>query len=188
MANSLMRAIFAKLNLPKWLNITALETPVVKLDTSDISATRVLGADVSKYRGCAGLPAHASTYYLLFRYARPITITVAGVSITITAKSAQDMCLLLDICGKGCSGQDGVAFLFALPESVLSSFAALPAMAQLASQGVTVRSLRFGLGGLLDAFPGRPPVFWNGFNNFVYSGPTDYNLYFGGSMALASAS
>ena len=188
MANSLMRAIFYKLNLPKWLNITALETPVLKLDTSDISATRVLGADVHKYRGCAGLPAHASTNYLLFRYARPINITLAGVSVTITAKNAQDMCLLLDVCGAGCSGQGGVAFLIALPESVLSSFNTLPSLAQLAAQGVTIRSVRFGLGGLLDAFPGNAPVFWNGFKNFKYSGSTNYNLYFGGSMKIASAS
>ena len=188
MANSLMRAIFYKLNLPKWLNITALEVPVGKLDTSDISATRVLGADVENYRGCFGLPTHASTNYLLFRYARPINVTIAGVSIVISVKSASDTCFLLDVCGKGCSGLGGVAFLVAFPESVLASLNTLPAFASLAAQGITLRSVRFGLGGLLEAFPDGAPTFWNGFKDFKFSGSTEYNMYFGGSIKMSSAS
>lgn len=188
-ANALERQVFAQLNLPKWIDIKTLEGAVTRIDTFDISLDKVRGSDVSKLRGCSGLPAHPSTDYLLVRYARALNFTIAGSSVFISAKNAQDMCLLLDVCsGGGCSGQGGVAFLLSLPQSVLDSFKALPAYGEMAASGLTLQSLRLGVGGLLEAFPDGAPVFWNGFKDFKYSGATEYNFYLGGTIELLASS
>jgi hypothetical protein len=188
-ANALERMVFQKLNLPKWLDIKTIDAPVTRIDTYDISVSRVRGSDVPSLRGCSRLPANRNVDYLLVRYARELNFTLAGESVVISSKNAQDMCLLLDICSSGgCGSKGGFAFLLGLPSSVLNSFKTIPAYGKLAAQGLTIDSLRLGVGGLLEAFPDGAPVFWNGYKDFKYSGSTQYNFYLGGTVVMSTGS
>jgi hypothetical protein len=188
MANALLRDVFSKLNYPQWLSITAPDSPVTKIENSDIAVTRVRGADVSGLPGCGGLPVNPSTNYLLVRYGRPMTFSIAGVSVTISATKADDMCLLLDPCLQGCPGNGGVAFFLGLPDGVLSAFDTIPAISRARAAGLDIKSARLSVGGTFAAYPNGNPEFWNGMQVFTFSGETDYNFYVGGTLNLASSS
>lgn len=184
-ANAMARAIFANLGVPKWLDLSTVDAPVVSINTDDLYITAVRGKDVNKHPGCVGVPVTNDADYFLFRYRRALRVRLDGAEVVLPASVSDDMCFLLDMCSSGgCSGYGGIAFRMQLPASVFGALSALPAFAELKAAGISIQAFTFGFGGAMEAFPsGSKPNFWNGDQQFVPKG-TNYNFYLGGKADI----
>ena len=179
---ALGRGVLAQLSLPKWINLQDAGVPSARFSTSDLYVRAVRGEDIWRVKGCAGLPVERGVVYHVFQMARAVTLDLAGVPVTLDARTASQACLLLDVTTEGgCSKSGGVSFMVQVPEAVLSAISAHPLLQQLAKQGLAVKSGRLGIGGKLEAFPGKKPQFWNGAEHFEHGDSTKYNFYVGGT-------
>ena len=202
------RGIMKHLSLPKWFRLHDAGLPAANFNFDSFSPQVVLGKDAGKkYPACEGLPVNADTEYTIFRYNRPITVGVGGAPVMFDASSFGSICLLLDICTSGgCSGTGGVSFMVGVAGDLLETITeSVPALQQLAESGLSMKSGRVAVGGLLEAFKdsdspwwletaemvadivfaGRAKdryAFWNGDELFEHGERTEYNFYIGGTI------
>ena len=187
-SGALGKGVLSRLSLPKWLNLADAGIPSAKFSASDPFVRVVKGSDMWRVKGCAGLPVEGDISYHVLQIPRAVTLAVEGIpvrlkSVRLDTGAASQVCLLLDMTTEGgCSKSGGgVSFMLQLPEAVWSAVSSLPMFQQLAKQGLAITSGRLGIGGKIEAFPGKKPHFWNGAEHFEHGDSTKYNFYVGGT-------